>query len=206
MHRRRFALGIAGIAGLPWALKPQAAQAASIGQPAPAFSVPDVTGRMTKLSDFKGRPVVLEWLNPGCPFVRKHYQGNMQALQREFTGRGVAWLSIKSTDMASHDYLPAPALAQWVEAQQASPTAVLIDEDGIAGRAMGARVTPHMFIIDTQGVLVYAGAIDSIASFRVSDINRATNFVRQGLNELLAGQRVSAPITQPYGCSIKFRS
>jgi hypothetical protein len=150
--------------------------------------------------------VVLEWLNPGCPFVRKHYQGNMQALQREFTGRGVAWLSIKSTDMASHQYLPAPALSQWVEAQRAAPTAVLMDEDGIAARALGARVTPHMFIIDAQGVVVYAGAIDSIASFRVSDINRATNFVQQGLNELLSGRPVSVPITQPYGCSIQLRS
>ncbi len=206
MQRRTLTLGIAGLAAWPWVLRPSMARAASIGQPAPGFSIPDTDGRMVNLSDFRGRPVVLEWLNPGCPFVRKHYQGNMQTLQREFTGRGVAWLSIKSTDMASHDYKPAPALAQWVQEQQAAPTAVLMDEDGMAGRAMGARVTPHMFIINADGMLVYAGAIDSIASFRVSDIERATNFVRQGLNELLAGQPISVPLTQPYGCSIKFRT
>lgn len=206
MQRRSFALGAAGFAAMPLLWRPPIAQATGIRQPVPSFSLPDTAGRTVKLADFRRRLVVLEWFNPGCPFVRKHYQGNVQALQREFTAKGVVWLSIKSTDLASHDYLPAPALAQWVRTQQAAPTAVLMDEDGVAARTLGARVTPHLFIIDPNGILAYAGAMDSIASLRVSDIERATNFVRQGLNELLAGRPVSVPLTQPYGCSIKFRT
>lgn len=205
MQRRVFSLGLMSTAAAPlWWSQP--AWAAQIGQAAPAFSLSDTQGRRVSLADFKGRPVVLEWLNPGCPFVRKHYQGNMQGLQREYTGRGVAWLAINSTEPASVDYMAPPTLAQWMREQQAAATAVLMDEDGRTGRAYGARVTPHMYIIDAEGMLRYAGAIDSIPSARVSDIERATNYVRQGLDELLAGRPLSVSTNQPYGCTIKYKA
>jgi len=165
----------------------------------------DVHGKTVRLSDFKGQQVVLEWNNPGCPFVRKHYQGNLQALQKEFTARGVVWLVVNSTEDASADFRTPPQLARWMAEKQAAPTAVLMDEDGVVGRAYNARVTPHMYIVNPQGRLAYAGAIDSVPSARVGDIDRATNFVRQGLNEALAGKPISVAQTQAYGCSIKYK-
>jgi peroxiredoxin len=205
MQRRAFALRIAAFGAAPWLVTP--ASAATVGQVAPDFSLSDVNGKTVKLSDFKGRPVVLEWNNPGCPFVRKHYgSGNLPALQKEFTAKGVAWLAINSTEDASVDYKTPPQLARWMSEQKAAPTAVLMDEDGKVGRAYNARVTPHMYLIDAQGRLAYAGAIDSIASARAADIERATNYVRQGLNELLAGKPVSVAQNQAYGCTIKYKS
>jgi len=179
---------------------------AAVGQPAPDFSLSDTAGQTVALSQFKGKPVVLEWLNPGCPFVRKHYQGNLQSLQKEFTQRGVVWLAINSTEDASADYLPPRRLAQWMTDRGAHASATLMDEDGRVGRAYGARVTPHMYIITEQGQLAYAGAIDSISSARVADIEKATNHVRQGLNELLNGKPLSLTTSQAYGCSIKYKS
>lgn len=202
MHRRLFALTLALAA---WGVH-TATLAATVGQPAPDFSLTDVTGKTVRLSDFKGQHVVLEWNNPGCPFVRKHYQGNLQALQKEFTAKGVVWLAINSTEDASADYKTPPQLARWMAEQKAAPTAVLMDEEGAVGKAYNARVTPHMYIVNAQGRLAYAGAIDSIPSARVSDIDKATNFVRQGLNELLAGKPVSVAQNQAYGCSIKYKS
>jgi peroxiredoxin len=204
MNRRQL-VGLG--AGLPLALMlPGLSHAARIGQNAPDFSLEDTTGRTVRLSALRGQPVVLEWLNPGCPFVRKHYQGNMQGLQSSYTGKGVSWLAINSTHDASADYMAPPQLARWMQEQKAAATATLMDEDGRVGKAYAARVTPHMYIIDANGVLVYAGAIDSIASARVADIERATNYVRQGLDELLAGKPLSTPTTQAYGCSIKFKN
>lgn len=205
MQRRTFALQIAALGATPWLVTP--AQAATVGQPAPDFSLTDVNGKAVRLSDFKGRPVVLEWNNPGCPFVRKHYgSGNLPALQKEFTGKGVAWLAINSTEDASGDYKTPPQLARWMAEHKAAATAVLMDEDGKVGRAYGARVTPHMYLIDAQGRLAYAGAIDSIPSARPADVERATNYVRQGLNELLAGKPVTVAQNQAYGCTIKYKS
>jgi peroxiredoxin len=201
---RSLALGVA--AALP-ALAPRLAHAAvSVGQPAPDFTLTDTAGKPVKLSQFKGKPVVLEWNNPGCPFVRKHYQGNMQALQKDFTQRGVVWLAINSTEDASTDYLSPPQLARWMQDKGASPSATLMDEDGRVGQAYGARVTPHMYIVNAQGLLVYAGGIDSIPSARAADIEKATNYVRQGLGELLAGKAISTPTSQPYGCSVKYKT
>jgi peroxiredoxin len=180
--------------------------AASVGQPAPDFTLSDTAGKPVKLSQFKGKLVVLEWNNPGCPFVRKHYQGNMQALQKDFTNQGVVWLAINSTEEASGDYLSPAQLARWMTEKGASPSATLMDEDGNVGKAYGARVTPHMFIVNTQGLLAYAGAIDSIPTARVADIEKATNHVRQGLTELLAGQPVSVATSQAYGCSVKYKT
>lgn len=201
MQRRLFALTIA----LAAVGAHTAALAATVGQPAPDFSLTDVSGKTVRLSDFKGKHVVLEWNNPGCPFVRKHYQGNLQALQKEFTAKGVVWLAINSTEDASADYKTPPQLARWMAEQKAAPTAVLMDEEGTVGKAYNARVTPHMYIVNPQGRLAYAGAIDSIPSARASDIDKATNFVRQGLNELLAGKLVSVAQNQAYGCTIKYK-
>lgn len=209
MIRRRplLALGAATVALPAGLLVSRVVHAAAlVGQPAPDFSLTDTVGKTVSLSSFKGSLVVLEWNNPGCPFVRKHYQGNLQSLQKTYTGKGVAWLAINSTRDDSADYLPPTQLARWMSEQGASPTATLMDEDGTVGAAYGARVTPHMYLIDARGVLVYAGGIDSIASARVADIEKATNYVRQGLDELLAGKPVSKSTSLPYGCSIKYRN
>ena len=207
LHRRQFnTLGLGALA-LPTGLLTAAgtAQAASVGQAAPDFTLNDTQGKPVKLSSFKGKPVVLEWNNPGCPFVRKHYNGNMQALQKAFTTQGVVWLAINSTEEDSVDHMGAEQLARWMADKGASPTATLLDPDGRVGRAYGARVTPHMYIVNAQGALAYAGGIDSIPSARLADIEKATNYVRQGLDELLAGKPLSTPTSQPYGCSIKYK-
>lgn len=203
-RRPLIALGASALA-IPGLLRPQVVHAAAlVGQTAPDFSLEDTGGQTVTLSQFRGRPVVLEWNNPGCPFVRKHYEGNLQSLQKAYTAKGVAWLVINSTTDSSGDYHSPPQLARWMQEKGAAPSATLMDEDGQVGHAYGARVTPHMYIIDTQGVLAYAGGIDSIPSARVADIDKATNYVRQGLEELLAGKPVSQATSLPYGCSIKY--
>ena len=191
---------------LLWAALPGQAQAATVGQSAPDFTLQDVKGRTVKLSDYRGRHVVLEWNNPGCPFVVKHYRsGNMQALQKEAAAKNVVWLAINSTETGHGDYLSPSQLGRWMNEQQAAPGATLMDEDGKVGQAYGARTTPHMYIVDPQGKLIYAGGIDSIPSARIEDIKTATNYVRTGLAEALAGKPVSQASTRPYGCSIKYR-
>lgn len=180
--------------------------AATVGQPAPDFTLKDVNGKTVRLSDYRGRHVVLEWNNPACPYVQKHYKSsNMQTLQKEATAKNVVWLAVNSTEASHGDYLSPAQLGRWMSEQKANPTATLMDEDGSAGRAYAARVTPHMYIVDPQGKLVYAGGIDSTPSARVDDIKTATNYVRTGLNESLAGKAVSQATTRPYGCSIKYR-
>ena len=182
------------------------AQAATVGQTAPDFTLKDVNGKTVRLSDYRGRHVVLEWNNPGCPFVQKHYDsGNMQTLQKEAAAKNVVWLAINSTEASHGDYLSPAQLGRWMNAQKAAPAATLMDEDGAAGRAYAARVTPHMYIVDPQGKLIYAGGIDSIPSGRVEDIKTATNYVRTSLGEALAGKSLSQPTTRPYGCTIKYR-
>jgi peroxiredoxin len=181
--------------------------APAVGQKAPDFIATDVGGKQHRLSDFAGKYVVLEWTNPGCPFVRKHYgSGNMQQTQKGAVDKGVVWLSINSTERASGDYLPPPKLAAWMKEKSAAATHVLMDEDGTIGQAYGARTTPHLYIIDPQGVLVYAGGIDSIASSRADDIKSATNYVNQALGEAFGGKPISAAATRPYGCSIKYKA
>ena len=179
---------------------------AVVGQSAPGFTLTDTAGKPVRLADFKGKTVVLEWNNPGCPFVRKHYQGNMQSLQKEAAAQGVVWLAINSTETASGDYLSPAQLARWMQDKQAAPTATLMDEDGVVGKAYGARVTPHMYIVNAQGVLVYAGGIDSIPSSRVDDIPKATPYIRQALGEIKAGKPLSVSTSQAYGCSVKYKS
>ena len=183
------------------------ARAARVGQPAPDFSLPDTGGKAVRLADFRGRFVVLEWTNPGCPFVRKHYEsGNMGATQKLARDQGVAWLAINSTETASGDYLEPPRLADWLKQHQGVPTAVLMDPEGTTGRAYDAKTTPHLYIVDPQGMLVYAGGIDSIASARVSDIEKATNRVKAALADIAAKRPIAQAVTKPYGCTIKYKT
>jgi peroxiredoxin len=181
--------------------------APAVGQPAPDFTLADAAGKPVKLSQFRGKHVVLEWTNPGCPYVKKHYDsGNMPATQKEAMDKGVVWLSINSTEKGAYDYLEPAKVVAWQKDRKAAPTHLLADEEGTVGRAYGARTTPHMYIVDPQGRLVYAGGIDSIPSSNADDIKRATNYVKQGLGEALAGKPITAATTRPYGCSIKYKS
>ena len=202
---RRSLLTTAAVAALSAATRSYAAPA--VGQPAPDFTLTDTLGKTVHLSDYRGKLVVLEWVNPGCPYVRKHYSSaNMQGTQKETTAQGVVWLSINSTEKASYDYLAPPQLARWMVDQKAAPTLTLMDEEGKVGQAYGARTTPHMYIISPQGTLVYAGGIDSIASSRPEDVKSAVNYVKQVVREALAGQPLSNATTRPYGCSIKYKA
>jgi peroxiredoxin len=196
------------IASLAWAsaIAVSAAQAAPApGQAAPDFRATDVAGKPVTLADFKGRYVVLEWNNPSCPFVMKHYDsGNMQALQKRFGADQVAWLAINSTNASHPEYLAPAKLAAWFAGQKAAPTAILMDASGEVARAYGAKVTPHMYVIDPQGKLVYAGAIDDKRSTNVADVKTATNYVAAALGQLRAGQPVAVASNNAYGCTIKF--
>jgi peroxiredoxin len=180
---------------------------ATVGQMAPAFSATDTTGKTVALADFKGKYVVLEWTNPGCPFVQKHYDsGNMPATQKDATTRGAVWLSINTTAKEAGDYMAPAELQGWMKSKHGVPTATLMDSDAKVGRAYGARTTPHMYIVDPQGKLVYAGAIDSKPTANPADVKTATNYVSQALGEALAGKPISRATTQSYGCSVKYSS
>jgi hypothetical protein len=186
------------------AAQPALAQA-TVGQNAPAFSVTDAKGKKVSLADFAGKTVVLEWTNPGCPYVQKHYDGgNMPATQKDALSKGVVWLSVATTATAHRDYLAPADLGAWQKAKGAVPTATLMDADGKMGRAYGAKTTPHMYIVDGAGKLVYAGGIDSIPSSSASDIPKATNYVKQALAEMQAGKPISQAVTRAYGCSVKY--
>ena len=204
---RRAVMAAAVALGATFLMGAHAAAAPSVGQKAPDFVAVDTAGKQHKLSDFAGKYVVLEWTNPGCPFVKKHYgSGNMPATQKAATAKGVVWLAVNSTERAASDYLKPAALDAWMKSQSAAPTATLMDEDGVIGQAYGARTTPHLYIIDPKGTLVYAGGIDSIPSARADDIKTATNYVNQALGEAFGGKPISAASTKAYGCSIKYKS
>jgi len=179
--------------------------APAVGSPAPEFTLTDSNGQSHNLSDFKGKFVVLEWLNHGCPFVVKHYESdNMQSLQREYTGRDVVWLSIVSSAPGKQGHMSPEETNAAIAEKNAAPTAVLLDEDGTVGKLYDAKVTPEMFIINPEGILVYQGAIDDKSSTDVADVAGAKNYVKQALDELLSGQEVSEPTTKAYGCSVKY--
>jgi len=181
--------------------------AATVGQAAPNFTAIDASGKTVTLADFKGRHVVLEWVNPGCPYVQRHYDSaNMQGTQREATSKGVVWLAVNSTAQDAGDYLTPAAMTQWMQTQKAAATATLMDTDGRVGRAYGARTTPHMYIVNPAGTLVYAGAIDDKPRASPSETASATNHVKVALAESLAGKAVSLPSTRAYGCSVKYSS
>lgn len=181
------------------------AQPAEVGKEAPAFTLTSVEGKEHSLADFRGKYVVLEWTNYDCPFVRKHYQsGNMQSLQREFTEKGVIWLSVNSSAPGKQGHFTAEEWKRRMAEWKVAPTAVLLDSDGKVGRAYGAQTTPHIFIVNPEGVLIYAGAIDDKPSPNPADIQGATNYVRAVLEPALAGQAVEPKSTKPYGCSVKY--
>ena len=179
--------------------------AAIPGQPAPDFTVNDAAGKAVKLADQRGKYVVLEWTNPECPFVQKHYVSkNMQGLQKEFTGKDVVWLSVNSTNRDHSEFKSGAQMTQWMKSQGAAQNAVLIDDTSSTGRAYAARTTPHMFVVDREGKIVYAGAIDDKRSANPADAKAAKNYVRAALSESLAGKPVTVAQTQPYGCSVKY--
>ena len=182
-----------------------AAANAVVGSPAPNFSAKDIEGKTQTLDAWRGRVVVLEWVNPECPFVRKHYgSGNMQRLQRKWIGQGVAWLSVNSSAVGKQGHLTPATAKAFLAAQHAAPTQLLLDPDGVVGRLYGAKTTPHLFIIDQHGVLVYAGAIDDQPSTNPADIEGATNYADNALGEVLANKPVSISETRSYGCSVKY--
>lgn len=177
----------------------------AIDQPAPDFTLKDIDGKEYKLSSFKGKYVVLEWVNFDCPFVKKHYSsGNMQALQAEATKKGVIWLSICSSAPGKQGHFPIADLKKRIATEKAVPTAYLIDENGVVGKLYGAKTTPHMFVIDSIGKLRYAGAIDDMPSTKVDDIPKATNYVRAALDAVTNGRTVAVKSQTPYGCAVKF--
>jgi peroxiredoxin len=183
-----------------------AADSPSVGSNAPQFSLPDVKGKTQALTDFKGKYVVLEWFNPECPFVKKHYgSGNMQKLQQEFTSKGVVWLTIDSNAPGMEGNLTAEQASGIVNSWKTHQTALLLDPDGKVGRAYGAKNTPHMFVINPEGKVVYEGAIDSKATPNPADISNSTNYVKVALEESMSGKPVSNANTKPYGCSVKYQ-
>ena len=178
---------------------------AVIGSPAPAFSLPDTAGRTHTLDQYKGKWVVLEWVNYDCPFVGKHYNsGNMQALQKEATGKGVVWLSVNSSAPGNQGNFTPEVIAARTAKNGAAYSSYLLDPKGTVGHAYGAKTTPHMYLISPDGKLVYAGGIDDRATTDVADIAGAKNYVRAALGEALAGKPVSTPTATPYGCNVKY--
>ena len=175
-----------------------------VGKPAPAFTVTDANGKTHSLADFAGKTVVLEWHNPECPFVKKHYSGNMQGQQKDATAQDVVWLTINSGKAGKQGHMDGAAANAYIAKSNASPTAYLLDTDSATGVAYGAKTTPHMYVIDAKGTLQYMGAIDSVPSADVGDIGDATQYVTQALAEIKAGKPVSVATTQPYGCSVKY--
>ena len=176
------------------------------GAAATDFTLTDTSGASHKLSDFKGKTVVLEWVNHGCPFVVKHYSpGNMQGLQAESTGKGVVWLSICSSAEGKQGYYTAEGWQKLNAEKGGKATAILLDPEGTVGKLYGAKTTPHMYVINAEGTLVYQGAIDDKPSTDSDDIPGAKNYVKAALDEVLAGQPVTTGQTKPYGCGVKYK-
>lgn len=178
----------------------------ALAKPAPAFAVKDADGKVRTLAEFKGRIVVLEWVNRDCPYVKKHYNsGNMPGLQASATRDGAVWLSVCSSGKWQPGHWSGGGAAKsWMADKHSSATAMLLDEDGVMGRAYGAKTTPHMFVIDPAGAIAYQGAIDDVPTSEISDIKRAKNLVAAALADVHAGRPVATPFSQAYGCSVKY--
>lgn len=175
-----------------------------VGQAAPAFTLMDSKGQSHSLADFAGKTVVLEWSNHECPFVVKHYSGNMQSLQKQFGTEEVVWLTVISSAAGKQGHISAAKADELTLSRNAMPDAVLFDETGVTGKAYDAKTTPHMYVIDKKGVLQYMGGIDSIPSTKVDDIAKATPYFSDALTAVLAGNPANPAVTKPYGCSIKY--
>lgn len=205
MKYRLFIPIIAGTLMLALPQHQAEASDAVVGQAAPAFTLTDTDGKEVALSDFAGKLVVLEWINHGCPFVKKFYNaGKMQELQKTYGEQGVIWLSICSSAPGRQGHYPPAEFNAVTQEKGASPYAVLLDEDGQVGRAYGAKKTPHMYVIDADGILAYQGAIDSIRSADASDIPKADNYVVDALEALKAGEDLAVTSTDAYGCGVKY--
>jgi peroxiredoxin len=204
-----FALTLALAALLPFAsahaTEAAATPVAEVGKQAPDFTGTDTKGKTHKLSDFKGKTVVLEWTNPGCPFVMKHYDSNnMQTLQKNAVADGVIWLSVASSAADKEGYLNGADSDKYMTEKGSAPTARLLDPEGTIGHLYGAKTTPHMFVINADGIVVYAGAIDSNDNFKPETIKGATNYVVEALKALKEGKPVEVASTKPYGCGVKY--
>jgi peroxiredoxin len=177
-----------------------------VGADAPAFSLKDTQGKTHSLADYKGKFVVLEWFNEGCPFVKKHYgSGNMQKLQKEYAGKDVVWLSINSSAEGEQGHVTPETAPKTMSEWNMNATKILLDHDGKVGKTYGAKTTPHMFVINPEGKLVYQGAIDSKATANAADIDGAENYVKVALDNSMAGKAVENTSTKPYGCSVKYK-
>ena len=178
----------------------------AVGSAAPDFTLPDASGSSVSLDQYKGKYVVLEWTNPGCPFVRKHYDsGNMQKLQADYTKKGVVWLSVDSSAPGTQGYLQGEEAKKAKEGDYKSASALLLDGEGKVGHLYGATNTPDMIIINPEGKVVYTGAIDSIASPDKGDISKATNYVAVSLDDAMAGKPITKAVSKPYGCGVKYK-
>ena len=181
------------------------ALAARVGDSAPDFTATDSHGQTHKLSEYKGKFVVLEWTNNGCPYTVKHYSsGNMQALQKQWTAKGVVWLTVLSSAPGEQGFMTAAQENAYIGRVHADPTAALLDPNGAIGHEYGAKTTPHMFVIGPSGKLIYDGAIDDHPSTDTSDIPASKNYVSAALTQAMAGQPVATAYTRPYGCSVKY--
>ena len=200
MHRIRIAtaaLIVTLTCGSALALKP--------GEAAPEFHGTDSNGKTQSLAQYRGRFVVLEWANQGCPYEQKHYKsGNMEALQKQWTAKGVVWLSVISSAPGEQGYVTPPEENEYLAKMHAAPTAAVLDPTGVIGRLYGAKTTPHMFVIDPQGKLVYEGALDDQPTPDPASLKIAHNYVSEALEDAMAGKPVPTPVTRPYGCSVKY--
>lgn len=202
---RRLVLSASVAFSFAFAAGAQAAPA--VGQPAPAFSVKDADGKTRSLSEFKGKTVVLEWTNEGCPYVQKHYKsGNMQGLQKQAAADGVVWLTVVSSAPGTQGYLDGAKAKAWKANHKAASNALLLDASGAVGKAYDARTTPHMYVVDKGGKLVYMGGIDDKPTASADSLNGAKNYVAAALADVKAGRAVAQPVTKPYGCSVKYAS
>jgi hypothetical protein len=206
---RREALGgfaaTFAIAGFPAFLTSRAFASPQTGVPAPEFTAMDSRGRPHKLSDYRGKTIVLEWTNHECPYTVKHYAtGNMQALQRSVTDAGSIWLTVISSRPGSQGYVEGIESDKLTDDRQAKPTAVILDPKGDLGRLYGAATTPHMYVINSSGVLVYMGGIDDQPTSNPASVLRARNYVREALDAIAAGRPVAVASARPYGCSVKY--
>ncbi len=202
---RQFASIVYLLLALTLASASHAAGLAALDQPAPLFTLTDASGKEHSLADYHGSFVVLEWVNYDCPFVHKHYSsGNMQKLQKKYGGKGVVWLSICSSARGRQGYFEGKELTNRIALEKAVPAAYLIDQEGKVGTQYGARTTPHMFVVDPKGILIYAGGIDNIPSTDIDDIPKATNYVQEVLDAAMAGSTVITKASRSYGCSVKY--
>ncbi len=199
---RHSGISVLALALLPFSAAPQTIR---VGAPAPAFTATDSHGQTESLNQFHGKYVVLEWHNQGCPYTRKHYEsGNMQNLQKEWTHKGVAWFTVISSAPGKEGYMTASQENTYLSQVHAAPTAVLLDPEGRLGRLYDAKTTPHMFVIDPAGTLIYAGAIDNRPTTDTEDVHGADNYVSDALTAAMAGKPVATPHTRAYGCSVKY--